>query len=249
MQSVSYDAILCDIGGVLYVGETPIDGAIDAVARMRERYRVRFLTNTTQKTGAQVVQTLQKMGFPIVPEEVMTALDMTYQFLKQQESGACFLLTEEAKALFSDLPEQPCRYVVVGDAQENFTFEHLNVAFRTLMDGAELIAAAKNRYFKDHDGKLSMDAGGFVAALEYASGREARLFGKPSRDFFTLACESMGVRPESTLMIGDDIESDIAGARDAGLKTALVKTGKFAPQDLQRGIVPDLILESIAKIL
>jgi len=246
MRSKPVKAILCDIGGVLYVGDAPIPGAIEAIARLKKRYPVRFVTNTTQSTGAQVVAKLQQMGFGIEASEVITALDVTRVFLEREHSGACFLLTDEARAFFAPLEHLECRYVVVGDAQENFSYANLNRAFRILRNGGELLAAAHNRYFKDGDGALSMDAGGFVAALEYAADTKARVIGKPSADFYRLACASMDALPEETVMIGDDIESDILGAQEAGLKAALVKTGKFTPQDLVRGIIPDAVLDSVA---
>lgn len=248
MNSASVRAVLCDIGGVLYVGDAPIPGAIEAVARIKRTHPIRFLTNTTQKTAAQVVTKLQAFGFDIDATEVITALDVTKSFLKSRNSSAEYLLTDDARAFFDDLDTLPCNYVVVGDAQHNFTYAYLNRAFRTLMAGGELLAAAKNRYFKDDDGLLSMDAGGFVAALEYAACKKARVIGKPSADFYRLACESMGVMPAQTLMIGDDIESDVGGAQNADLLGALVKTGKFSPQALECDTVPDLILESIADI-
>jgi HAD superfamily hydrolase (TIGR01458 family) len=248
MRPASIKALLCDIGGVLYVGDTPIEGAVEAVARLKAQYKVRFLTNTTQKTGAQVVEKLRQMGFGIDSSEVITALDVTKMLLEREECGALFLLTDDAAAFFDDLPKEPCRYVVVGDAQENFSYSNLNRAFRVLLQGGELLAAAKNRYFKDHDGKLSMDAGGFVTALEYASGKEAHILGKPSTEFYRLACASIGVEPEEAVMVGDDIESDILGAQEAGLKAVLVKTGKFTPSDLERGITPDLVLDSVAEL-
>lgn len=248
MRSVSIKAVLCDIGGVLYEGDTPIPGAIEAVKRIKENYPVRFLTNTTQKTGAQVVRSLHTMGFDIREEEVMTALDVTRMFLQREKAGAYYLLTDDAEAFFDDLPKEPCKYVVVGDAQDNFRYDRLNRAFRLLLGGCELIAAAKNRCFKDADGELSMDAGGYVTALEYASTKEARIVGKPSLDFYRLACDSMGVVPQECVMIGDDIESDVWGAQEAGLKGVLVKTGKFSPKDLERGILPDEVAESIATL-
>jgi ribonucleotide monophosphatase NagD (HAD superfamily) len=93
-----------------------------------------------------------------------------------------------------------------------------------------------------------MDAGCFVAALAYASGKQARILGKPSREFYHLACASMDAAPEETIMVGDDIESDILGAQEAGLKAVLVKTGKFTPADLERGITPDLVLGSVVEL-
>lgn len=241
----SIKAVLCDIGGVLYVGDTPIDGAIKAVKQLKEHYPIRFLTNTTQKTSSQVVQKLQEFGFEIEANEVITALDVTKMFLEAHKSSAYFLLTDDALSYFDELQEYPKNYVVVGDAQENFNYANLNTAFRMLNSGAELVAIAKNRYFKDNDNQLSMDAGCFVKALEYASSAESLLIGKPSKAFYHLACQSMGMQPSECVMIGDDIEGDIKGAQDAGLKAALVKTGKFMPKDLEQGIAPDWVVESI----
>lgn len=249
MESSKIKAVLCDIGGVLYVGETPIEGAVEAIKKIKAQYPIRFLTNTTQKSGAQVVRKLQDMGFDIDVTEVITALDVTKAYLLEYESGAEFLLTEDARAFFSDLEHLPKDYVVVGDAQENFTYSNLNAAFQALMGGAELLAAAKNRYYKDYDGRLSMDAGGFVSALEYASGQTAQIIGKPSRAFYHLACAAMQTDPGACVMIGDDIEGDIAGAQRAGLQAVLVRTGKFSPEDLDGDVVPEAIADSIAAIV
>ena len=239
-------AVLCDIGGVLYVGDTPIEGAIEAVSRIKKHFPVRFITNTTQTRGDQVASLLQKMGFEIEADEIITALDVTKMYLQEHGSNAYYLLTEEAKKQFNDLAFENIEYVVVGDAQENFSYDSLNTAFRHLHAGAELLAAAKNRYFKDSDEELSMDAGGFVQALEYASQKEAKIIGKPSMEFYHLACQMLKCKPEECMMIGDDIESDIGGVQAAGLRTALVKTGKFRPQDLNMGIKPDIVIDSIA---
>lgn len=242
-------AVLCDIGGVLYVGDTPIEGAVEAVARIKARYPVRFLTNTTQTRGDQLAALLQKMGFAIEPHEIITALDVTERYLKEHDANAYFLLTDEAKKQFQELSTKDVKYVVVGDAQENFSYQSLNTAFRHLHSGATLLAAAKNRYFKDVDGELSMDAGGFVQALEYASQKEAKIIGKPSMEFYHLACKMLECQPKECIMIGDDTESDILGAQVAGLQTALVKTGKFRAQDLDVGIKPDIVIDSIADFM
>jgi HAD superfamily hydrolase (TIGR01458 family) len=242
-------AVLCDIGGVLYVGDTPIEGAIEAVAKIKERYPIRFITNTTQKTGAQVVKKLQELGFDIAEDEVITALDMTKMFLEDQQSNADFLLTDNVIGFFDSLKKYPINYVVVGDAQDNFSYENLNIAFRTLLDGSKLVAVANNRYFKDDNNKLSMDAGCFVSALEYASGQQAQLIGKPSKEFYHLAAKSLNAQPNECVMIGDDIESDVSGAQQAGIYGILVQTGKFSEKDLEKGITPDQILGSIADIL
>ena len=241
--------VLCDIGGVLYIGDSAIDGAIEAIKYIKSKLPIRFITNTTQKTALEVVKKLQNMGFDIENDEVITALDVTKIFLKEHKSYAKFLLTDNALKFFDDLKVYDINYVVVGDAQDNFNYKNLNEVFRELLKDKELIAIAKNRYFKDSDNELSLDAGAFVAALEYASGKSAKILGKPSKDFFHLVCKDMGLNPNEALMIGDDIESDVLGAQKAGLKGVLVKTGKFQERDLQKGIKPDFMLTSIADIV
>jgi len=242
-------AVLCDIGGVLYVGDTPIEGAIEAVTKIKERYPIRFITNTTQKTGAQVVKKLQELGFDIAEDEVITALDMTKMFLEEHQSSADFLLTDNVIGFFDSLKQYPVKYVVVSDAQDNFSYENLNIAFRTLLQGSKLVAVANNRYFKDDNNELSMDAGCFVSALEYASGQKAQLIGKPSKEFYHLAAKSLNAGPNECVMIGDDIESDVSGAQQAGIYGILVQTGKFSEKDLDKGIMPDEVLEFIVDLL
>ena len=246
MQNIK--GLLFDIGGVLYVGDSVIEGAPETIATLQQRYPMRFLTNTTRRVPAAMLTKLHHFGFDVKEDELFTALSATKAFLLSMHATALTVMTDEAAAYFDEMTSETPDYVVIGDAHTNFDYSHLNKAFRALMNGAELIAAAKNCYFKDEDGILSMDAGGFVTALEYASGKEAMIIGKPSQTFFHLAVESMGLQPHEVLMVGDDIEADIKGAQDAGLKAALVKTGKFQEGDLERGIVPDIVLENVNQL-
>jgi len=240
--------LLFDIGGVLYVGEKVIPGAAETIAVLQKKYPMRFLTNTTRRTPLAMVDKLHRMDFSVKAEELFTALDATKAYIISQNGAVYTVLTDEADEWFNDLKSDKPDFVVVGDAYLNFNYTRLNGAFKHLQKGATLIAAAKNRYFKDEDGTLSMDAGGFIAALEFAAGVEAKLIGKPSRDFFHLAVASMGLKPQEVLMIGDDIVSDIQGAQDAGLKAALVKTGKFQTSDLKTDITPDIVLEDLTEL-
>ncbi len=237
--------LLLDLDGVLYVGEKPIPGAVEALTKLRSRFQIRFITNTTRKPKRKVVEKLRSMGFEVYEEEVFTALGATAEFLRRKKARGYFLLTDEAMEEVRDLAGEPPDYVVVGDAYKNFTYDRLNKAFRYLMEGADLITAAKNRYFKDGDGKLSLDAGPFVKALEFASGKRAKVLGKPSREFFLSAVRSMDLLPEECAVVGDDIEADVLGGMKAGLYGVLVKTGKFRKEDLKKG-KPDLVIESVA---
>ena len=138
--------------------------------------------------------------------------------------------------------------VVLGDLGDALTYERLNRAFRALVAGAELVALARNRYWRAKDG-LMLDVGAFTAALEYASGKAATLVGKPSPEFFAAALKSLGAAPHEAAVIGDDLESDVAGAQAAGLRGILVRTGKHRPEELERSpIRPDAVLGSIAEL-
>ena len=248
MKSVK--GILLDIGGVLYVGDSVIDGAIEAISTLNEKYQIRFVTNSTRKPPSAILKKLKDMGFDILEHQLFTALGAAKAIVAKENAKAVTILTNEAKEYFGELhsTDTNSSFVVVGDAGDNFNYANMNRAFRTLTNGAKLIAAAKNRYFKDSDGKLSMDAGGFVDALEYASGTKAQVVGKPSKTFFNTAIESMGLERDEVVMVGDDIESDIAGAQEAGIRAILVKTGKYRPTDLEGAIFPDAVIDSIADL-
>lgn len=241
--------LLFDIGGVLYVSNSPIEGAKETIDTLRKTYAMRFLTNTTRRTPASIMHKLVQMGFGVEEKELFTALDASKAYVTSQNGSVYTVLTDEAEAFFSDLASEHPNFVVVGDAHTNFNYDRLNQAFRHILQGAKLIAAAKNKYFQDEDNTLSLDAGGFIQALEFAAEVDAKIIGKPSKDFFHLAVTSMGLEPEDILMVGDDIISDIQGAQQAGLKTALVQTGKFQSSDLQRGITPDAVLKDMTELV
>jgi HAD superfamily hydrolase (TIGR01458 family) len=135
--------------------------------------------------------------------------------------------------------------VILGDLGDGFTAEVLNHAFRLLMDGAELVTLQHNRYWRRADG-LALDVGAYAAALEYATGREAVVVGKPARAFFDAALTSLGL--ERAVMVGDDLEADVGGAMAAGLPGVLVRTGKFRHDALTARVSPTAIVDSIADV-
>jgi HAD superfamily hydrolase (TIGR01458 family) len=121
-------------------------------------------------------------------------------------------------------------------------------AFAELQAGAELYCLHKNAWWQTKDGPL-LDAGAFVAGLEYAADTDAIVLGKPSPAYFAAALEALDANPELTWMVGDDIHADIAGAQRHGMRTVLVRTGKFRPDAVEEsGIRPDAILSSIAQL-
>ena len=252
-QSIA-PAVLLDIDGVLYVGDEPIAGAIAAVEELRELSSgIRLLTNTTSRSRSEIVAHLHELGFDVATTEVLTPAALAVRHCREQGYRSVRLLV--AETLLEDLEQltpatsgSPADAVVLGDLGDGFTAEVLNEAFRLLMDGAELVALQHNRFWRRSDG-LVLDVGAYSTALEYASGRDAVVVGKPSRAFFSAALADMAAGPNAAVMVGDDVEADVGGAIDAGLRGILVRTGKFREDLLQSsGVRPTALVDSIAAV-
>lgn len=223
-----FKAALLDLGGVVYVGESPLPGALEAIGRLRAAgLAVRFITNTTRTPRRRLLARLGAMGLMLSEGDLFTPAVAARAYLAERGLAAHLLIHPALAEDFAGLAEGGESAVVIGDAADGFSYDALNAAFRRLMDGAPFVALAPNRFFADADGQPSLDAGPFVAALEYATGRSATVFGKPSADFFGHAVASVGCAPQDAVMVGDDAEADVAGARRAGLAGVLVRTGKY----------------------
>ncbi|MCG6962470.1 MAG: TIGR01458 family HAD-type hydrolase [Acidobacteria bacterium] len=244
------DACLIDLDGTIYFAGKEIPGAAAAVRRIREAgLPVAFATNTTRRPRSQLVEELRDLGVEAQAQEVFTAPVAAARWLSANEARRVSLLIPEATheefSVFEISDVRP-QFVVVGDLGREWTFDRLNTAFRCLLDGARLIAIQRNRQWDAGTGP-QLDAGPFVAALEYASGREAVLVGKPSPAFFEQAAASLGVRKERLLVVGDGIETDVAGAQAAGCLGVAVRTGTFDEEKLPALLMPpEAILDSIA---
>lgn len=249
-------ALLLDLDGTLY-GETgPVPGAADAVAALRHRgVPLRFVTNTTRRSRRLLAERLAGYGLDARPEEIITAVMAAVALLRERGvrrvSPCVAAATLEDLAAF-DLAGARPEVVLVGDLGEGWDFATLNRAFHHLMDGADLVALQRDRYWQKGDA-LALDAGPFVAALEYATGRTATVAGKPAPAFFHAALATLradGITgPEGVVMVGDDLWGDIEGAHGAGLQAWLVRTGKFREEVYARsGIVADRVIASVAEL-
>lgn len=246
--------VLLDLDGVLYVEEDPIPGAVEAVEALRSGgLRVRFVTNTTSRSRAQVAARLARLGFTLPAESVLTPASLAVRRCgvvghKRVRLLVAPALREDLAGLAEVKPGEQPDAIILGDLGEGFTYELLNDAFRSMEAGAELIALQRNRFWRRSDG-LAMDVGAYVAALEYATGHEATVVGKPEGAFFAAALADAHGDPGHAVMIGDDIEADVGGALTAGLAAVLVRTGKYRPGAEERsGITPTAVIDSIADL-
>jgi phospholysine phosphohistidine inorganic pyrophosphate phosphatase len=242
--------VLLDIDGVLYVGDEAIDGAHGALAELRALARdVRLVTNTTSRSRREIAEHLAELGFDTSYEEIITPAAMAVRHCEEQGYESVELVVSdglrEDLSAFAPPAGERVQAVVLGDVGNRFDAELLNRVFRLLMDGAELIALQHNRYWLRKDG-LTLDVGAYAAALEYATGREAVVVGKPSRAFFDAAVGELSA--EMAVMIGDDVEADVGGAMAAGLAGVLVRTGKFLQKALPPEVTPTAIVDSIVDV-
>jgi HAD superfamily hydrolase (TIGR01458 family) len=250
-------AVLIDLDGVVYEGERVVEGAPTAIQWLQSRrIPCLFVTNTTSRPRAALVSKLAGMGIQIRASDILTPPLAATHWLARFAPGSAALFvpaaTRDDFAGLTQLPEavdEGAASVVIGDLGEGWAFATLNRAFRLLMANpdARLVALGLTRYWRAAEG-LRLDVGPFVKALEYASGRDAVVLGKPSAAFFETALESLGVTPAQAVMIGDDIVGDVQGAQGAGIPGVLVRTGKFRESDLARGIQPNAVLGSIAEL-
>jgi HAD superfamily hydrolase (TIGR01458 family) len=244
--------LLIDLDGVLYVEEEPIAGAVEAVDSLREAgLGLRFVTNTTARSHRQTLERLGRLGFGVEAEELVTPAVLARRRCSERgHQRVALIMNEQVKEDFEGLSEADDEVdaVIMGDLGEAFGFEILNRAFRLVMDGAELIALQKNRFWRTPDG-LSLDAGPFVAAIEYASGTEALVVGKPAASFFELVLAGLATEPGESAMVGDDVETDVGGAIEAGLAGILVRTGKYREDFVRRsGVEPTATIDSIVDL-
>jgi HAD superfamily hydrolase (TIGR01458 family) len=252
----STSAFLFDLDGTLYTDAGAIPGAVEALAELRRRgVPFRYVTNTTRRSRRLLAERLTGYGFEARAEEIISAPQACVSLLRQRgmRRVAAFVADDTLEDFVGfDLKSAKPEAVVIGDLGDAWDFAKLNRAFLQLMDGAELIALQRDRYWLRGDG-LALDAGPFVAALEYATGKQALVCGKPSAEFFRTALASLGReaahRSKDVVMIGDDLWGDVEGAQGAGLTAWMVRTGKFRDDVVAKsGIVPDRIISSAAEL-
>jgi HAD superfamily hydrolase (TIGR01458 family) len=240
------EALLLDLSGVLYDGDTVIPGALPAVQRVKNSpLHLRFITNTSQKTRASLLRQLRDFGFEVEDEQLFTAVDAARAWLQQHQLRPFCLVHENIKSEFDDFDQRDPNAVLMADAAEGFSYSNLNRAFQLCMAGAPLLGVGYNRYFKS-DGRLLLDAGAFIRAIEFSASTEAIIVGKPSVEFFHRVMASTSASTEHTLMVGDDVFGDVEGALNAGIKACLVRTGKYRPGDEDKVSDNFPVVDSIA---
>jgi len=245
------ETVLLDLDGTLYVGSQVVPGAPEAVRWLRDQgLAVRFCTNTDSVTPAALADRLAGRGFEVAPDELVTPVAVAARLLDAApEARVLAVAAGGIRRLLADRlagPGEAVTHVLVADPSYGAAYDDLDAAFRALRGGAELLATQVNRVALRDDGE-HLDTGGWVRLLEYATGRTAKVLGKPSPEFFTATLDALGRGPETALVVGDDLEADVGGGRAVGAATVLVRSGK-GDRRPSAGAGPDAVVDSVADL-
>jgi HAD superfamily hydrolase (TIGR01450 family) len=234
-----YDHVLIDLDGCVWVGDEPCDGAVDAVGALREHGKsVLFLTNDVRHAPEDFVRKLWRLGFQASLAEVVSVGAAVQFQLAGRGSGSAFVVGSQALVdhvagaglrVLNRTPFATRADVVVVGGHEAFDYDELRVATQAVLRGAELIGASRDATFPMPDGAWP-GSGAVLAAVEAGSNRSAGLVvGKPEPAMYEAARDRLG--PGRVLAVGDRLDSDVAGARRAGMDSALVLTGATSREE------------------
>jgi HAD superfamily hydrolase (TIGR01458 family) len=252
--------VLCDLDGTLYFKNKPISGAVETVDILHDLgIKTLFLTNTDSKTPSSVLKYLHNLGFDRIKiDDIFTPLIALKNFLMQNsEKRTYFVISKElekeltAFSRIEDVDKDSIPdFVVISDFYDDWRIERLNNAFRYVLRGSKLIGTQGNLYYIDKSGAEKLDTGAFVKLIsDSAKNNRPLILGKPSKDYFNHALKVNGTKKNETIMVGDDLETDIKGANNAGIKSVLVRTGKSKDYSQEsKDYAPFKIIESIKEL-
>jgi len=240
-----YENLVLDLDGCVWVGAELTPGAPEAIAELRAAgKRLAFLTNNSRRSPEDYVRKLWSLGLRASLEEVVTVGSAIQHVLAGDQRRDTFVIGSEAlfrhvsdagQRIVNGTPRARSAELVVVAGHDDFNYDELRDATQALLTGAELIAADRDRTFPEHDG-LWPGSGAIVAALEYATERTARVVGKPESQIFMTALDRLDGGP--TLVVGDRVDVDLAGAAAAGLDAAIVLTGVSTESEAKRATDP-----------
>jgi len=258
---MAFNAFLIDRDGVLNPGHGGrVFPEVKTWLTRLVQKKIPFLiaTNHSITPPEEAVMELRAQGVPIEKEQLHTPLNLLSDMFQARPPGRIY--ARGAPGFLSFLHGMGIELVndskadtVLLGFDRQMTYPALSTAITAVLDnGASLIAIHENHIFRDARGNVEPGLGCWVRAIEYATGTKATIVGKPSQTYFAAALEKLGARPADTVMISDDPVGDLAGAKDAGLYTVFVLSGKYQdPTILQSSAVrhpPDRVLKSIAEL-
>ncbi len=250
-------ALILDLDGVLYVGNTPVEGVPEFMERWRERGgKAVFVTNNSSLSRRDYVRKLEGMGIRARVEEVITSGYVAAEYLRRRSPGGRVYvvgekgLREELRRVGMRLVEEGADWLVVG-IDRRFNYRKLARALEVLRGGAGFLATNADPTYPTEKG-LQPGAGAMVSAISFSSGRKPLLIGKPSTRMYRMALRLLGTEPRETAAVGDRLDLDVVPAKRLGLVSVLVLSGA-TPREALRGLgeerKPDLVLNRLPELV
>ena len=252
---MDFDALILDMDGVLWRGAQPLPGLVPFFETLR-RQEIGFVlaTNNSTRTVAQYQRKLADAGIEVPAEQIITSSLATAEYLRTTAppGAGVYAIGEDGlhEALTShgfEITQEGASFVIAG-LDHAFSYDKMATATRLILNGARFIGTNPDRTFPGPDG-ISPGAGAILDAIASASGVKPFTIGKPGALMFQQAMDRLGSRPARTAMVGDRLDTDILGGRNAGISTILVLTGVTAHEDLvDSSIQPDYVFEDIREL-
>ncbi|MCX6695584.1 MAG: HAD-IIA family hydrolase [Candidatus Altiarchaeota archaeon] len=249
------DCFIFDFDGVIWWGETMIDGVKETLDYLRAKgKRIIFLTNNSMKSRREYVEKLAKMGFKTEVGYILTSGYVTSLHIKKKYGLSKIYpigspgLVEELKFQGHTIVDRKPDFVVMGFSKD-LCYNDLKEGYKKIVNGgARLIACNYDRLANHGEGVVPV-LGAFVNAMEYSTGFKAEVIGKPNKPMIDALMDSINIPPNKCMIFGDNLETDIQFGKNAGMKTTLVLTGVHSRDDVERlRIKPDVILNSVVEI-
>jgi 4-nitrophenyl phosphatase len=249
-------ALIVDMDGVLWRGPQPIGDLPAIFSRAGQRgWRIVLATNNATRSAAQYLERLAGLGVSLEPWQIVNSSLAAAHYLQQRhpQGGPVYIIGEEG--LVSTLAEhgfyaaEQNVLAVIAGMDRQLTYEKLRCATLLIRSGAPFIGTNPDRSFPTPEGQVP-GAGAILAALEAATDVAPVIIGKPAPGLYQVALERLGVPPAHTLVVGDRLETDIAGGQALGCRTALVLSGVTTPAQAQTWTpAPDLLLPDLASLV
>lgn len=220
--------LLIDLDGVLRIGDRPAKYLNSFLKFIEKRGITACIISNSTVSDSRKVRSFFHQNNLECRLPIMTAVEATYEYIKSNYKTAMVYCSDETMYLFDEfIDEKTPEVVAVGDLGDKWNFKVMNTIFNYVMNGSDFIAMQKNKFWKKSGDELLLDAGAFVTAIEYASGKTAKLVGKPSPIYFKMGLKKLGCDNNAKfIMLGDDLETDIKGANEIGATSILIFTGK-----------------------
>lgn len=248
---MKYKGFIIDMEGTILHSGAEIPGSFDFLKKLTDNnIPFRVITNTVTRSTEEMAENIKSIGFDIPSSFILNPIKAVNYFLEERNTSSYFFAGPPA--IRSQISIQPAfegtpEYIILCDFEHiTCSYDLFNQIYKYLLNGAKLLSTSYSDFYLSKDGP-KIDTGSFTKMFEILGNQQATIFGKPSPALYEAALKQMGVEKEGVIAIGDDVLTDIKGAKEYGIISALVQTGKYKDGDEAKD-TPDLLLHNLAEM-